>query len=118
MTARDERLNRAGQPKRALITTVLALLLLLLVIGLVGHHFENPGHPPTAYTLAEYQELRLGLSYVQVGDIVGRGGQLGNGVSSDPAQVTRIVLQNKDASSMTLTFRAGSLIAKTESALH
>jgi hypothetical protein len=53
-----------------------------------------------------------------VGDIVGRGGQLGNGISSDPAQVMRIVLQNKDMSSMTLTFQNGALIAKTQAGLH
>lgn len=117
MTARDERLNRPGEPRKALATTTLALLLVLLVVALVGHHLVNSGNHPTTYTLAEYQELRLGLSYVQVGDIVGRGGQLGNGISSDPGQVTRIVLRNKDGSSMTLTFQNGTLIARTESGL-
>ena len=117
MTVRDERLNRPGEPKGALITTVGAFVLVMLVVALVGHHFANSQHHPTTYTLAEYQELRLGLSYVQVGSIVGRGGQLGNGISSDPAQVTRIVLRNKDGSSMTLTFQNGALIAKTESGL-
>ena len=117
MTVRDERLNRPTQPKGALITTVGAFVLVMLVVALVGHHFANPGHP-TTYTLAEYQELRLGLSFVQVGEIVGRGGQLGNGISSDPTDVTRIVLQNKDGSSMTLTFQNVALRAKTESGLH
>jgi hypothetical protein len=118
MTVRDERLNRPGEPKKGLITAALALVLVLLVVALAEHHFANPRHPPTSYTLAEYRELRLGLSYVQVGDIVGRGGQLGNGISSDPAQVTRIVLQNKSMSSMTLTFQNGALIAKTQAGLH
>jgi hypothetical protein len=85
---------------------------------LVGHGCANSGRHATSYTFAEYQELRLGLSYVQVGEIVGRGGQLGNGISSDPAQVTRIVLHNKNGSSMTLTFQNGALIAKTQSGLH
>jgi hypothetical protein len=118
MTARDERLNRPGEPKKALITSALALVLVMLVVALVGHHFANSQHRAITYTLAEYQELRLGLSYVQVGEIVGRGGQLGNGISSDPAQVTRIVLHNKNGSSMTLTFQNGALIAKTQSGLH
>jgi hypothetical protein len=118
MTARDERLNRPGDPKKGLITTALALVVVVLVAALIGHHSANPGHPPASFTLAEYRELRPGLSYVQVGDIVGRGGQLGNGISSDPAQVTRIVLQNKDMSSMTLTFQNGALIAKTQAGLH
>ena len=116
--ARDERLNRPGEPKKAVLTTALALVLVMLVVALVGHHFAHSAHHPTTYTLTEYQELRLGLSYVQVSGILGRGGQLGNGISSDPAQVTRIVLQNKDGSSMTLSFQNSALIAKTESGLH
>lgn len=71
-----------------------------------------------AVTLAEYEQIRPGLSQVQVRSLLGRSGREVGRIAAPDALTTLYIWQNPDGSHLSVTFRDEIVVTKAQSRLY
>ena len=98
----------------AKILIVAGLLFFLLLFGLAMND-KLPGGPPPVVTMAEFDQLRNGMSYEETCKIIGAEGKLTMTSRSMPFRA--YTWKNDDGSTVTCQFMANRLGSRDQSAL-
>ncbi|TDX48314.1 DUF3862 domain-containing protein [Orenia marismortui] len=90
--------------------TVL-ILVLILSLALVGCGATSK------YTLEQFNQIKNGMSYDKVVEIVGDGGELSSETEMMGTKTSIYTWQNTSGSNMMITFQNGKVVSKAQAML-
>ncbi|MCP3984583.1 MAG: DUF3862 domain-containing protein [bacterium] len=116
--AKEMKLLILGTTLVMLVPSVCAVILVgvgMSVNDVETQDLNKAEDPPPIVTLAEFEQLREGMSIQEVVAIVGAPGVVSASGGNDANGQTRMsVWQNSDASHMNVTFENGQLVTKAQ----